>query len=287
MTFNNSGPIVASAAIGLRSFHYQDFITKKPKIEWVEVHSENFFSKNYDYYILETIRKDYQLSFHGVNLSLGSYQKPSLEHLKKLRELINVFQPIMFSEHLAWNVIDNIYLNDLLPIPYNEEALKIICRNIEITQDFLGRNIAIENPSTYLQLSDSNIKETDFLNQIVKNTNCKILLDINNVYVSSVNNNTDPYNYLNEINYQAVNEIHLAGHTIKYDNNNQKIILDTHNDLVSLPVWELYKYFLKNHHPIHTLIEWDQDPPQFDTLLSEAQKAQSYINKFNMKINVI
>ncbi|HSB95087.1 MAG TPA: DUF692 domain-containing protein, partial [Spongiibacteraceae bacterium] len=210
-------PASTDSGIGLRTPHYRSFFQQLPRLDFVEVHSENFFGSTeggiggQPRRILERICADYALSLHGVGLSLGSAEPLRQNHLKQLKLLVDCFAPRWVSDHLAWVGIDNIYVNDLLPLPYTEEALSIVADNIAATQDFLGRAISIENPSCYMTFAHSTISEWEFINALVQRTQCGILLDINNVYVSATNLQFDPQEYLLRIDAAAVQEIHLAG----------------------------------------------------------------------------
>lgn len=264
--------------IGLRSEHHSEVLKTKPNVSWWEIHTENFFADGGPQLLfLEEIRSNYPLSFHGVGLSLGSYDRPNKNHLSKIKNLVTRFQPFLISEHLSWSSVNKIFAHDLLPLPYNEESLKIFCRNIEITQEFLQSEILIENPSSYLTYKNSTISEEEFINQTASKTGCKLLLDINNIYVSSFNNNFDPYKYIENINPLYVKEMHLAGHSILKTPNSIKL-LDTHNDFVIEEVWTLYSFAIKNFGKTQTLLEWDQDLPSLDTLITESSKAQKILD---------
>ena len=268
-----------SVGIGLRSFHHQYVLENQPEVPWLEIHGENFFSKGGSaIYFIKKIRELYPLSIHCVGLSLGSSDEVNKKHLRSLKELIKITDPFLVSDHISWSNIDNVVLNDLLPIPYTKEALEAICKNIEITQNFLGREIMVENPSAYLNFKQTEFSEPEFINKISQKTGCKILLDINNIYVSSQNNRFNPKKYLDEINKDIVGEMHLAGHNVKKLQNGQ-ILVDTHNDYVCDEVWDLFKIAAKKFNNAPTLIEWDQDFPEFSELQKEAKKAEEIINK--------
>lgn len=277
MLNSNHKPTSTNAVgVGLRHPHHQYVLENKPAIAWLEVHSENFFSKGGPALnFIKKISQHYPLSLHGVGLSLGSITKISTKHLQHLKNLIAVTQPFLVSDHISWSNIDGQVLNDLLPIPYTKESLKILCDNISQTQDFLKREILVENPSTYLSFVNSQIPEDEFINQTAKITGCKILLDINNIYVSSKNNNFNAQKYLNNIDPKIVGEMHLAGHSVRKIGG-KKILVDTHNDFVCDPVWDLYKIAVQKFNA-PTLIEWDQDIPEFSVLMNEAKKAEKII----------
>ncbi len=270
--------IPCMAGVGLRATHYQEILKTLPKIGWFEVHSENYFGAGgQPLYFLEQIRNYYPISLHGVGLSLGSSDILNQLHLKKLKNLIQHIEPGLVSEHLCWGSIGGRSLNDLLPLPYTEEALSNIVSHIQQTQDFLGRRILIENVSSYLQFKHSNIPEWEFLKEVAVRSGCGILLDINNIYVNSINHGFDSMHYIDAIPLGAVEEIHLAG----FDSNGSCLI-DTHGTPVSKEVWALYEYALASFGGKPTLIEWDTDIPSFATLLREALKAQLRLEQFNV-----
>lgn len=263
--------------IGLRHPHYHEVIDSQPDIGWFEVHSENFFHLGgASLSALKTIRENYPISLHGVGLSLGSASGIDLTHLKKIKNLINQINPFLVSEHLSWSKIGNIFLPDLLPMPYTQDSLDIICQNIQQTQDYLQREILIENPSSYLEYQDCELREADFLIELCKKSGAKILLDINNIFVSAHNHQWDAKKYIDTIPAALVKELHLAGHSSKMISDNKMLKIDTHNNKVCKEVWELYVYGLNRFGQIPTLIEWDADIPELTVLLAEAKKAQSY-----------
>jgi uncharacterized protein (UPF0276 family) len=267
------------AGIGLRQPHFAEFLETSPDIDWVEVHSENFFAKGgASLQILEKLRNNYEISLHGVGLSIGSADKISVSHLKQLKELVDQFKPFMISEHLSWSSINGVFLNDLLPIPYNDEVLLLISAKIDQIQQYLGREILIENPSTYLKFKESYIEEAVFLNNLAKKTKCSILLDVNNVYVSSVNNNFNALNYIEQIESRYIKEIHLAGHSISERGN---VLIDTHDNFVCDDVWHLYELTIKKHGMKPTLLEWDADLPSLEELITEAKKSEIIFNNMN------
>jgi uncharacterized protein (UPF0276 family) len=266
-----------AVGIGLRHPHHKFVLENKPKVSFFEVHSENFFARGgASLNFIKEIRQNYPLSLHCVGLSLGSSSGLSKKHLSNLKNLIKQTQPFLVSDHISWSNTENEVLNDLLPIPYTKESLQILCQNIEETQDFLGRQILVENPSTYLAFKDSEIPEDQFINQVAKKTGCKILLDINNIFVSAHNNDFDAEKYLENIDEEIVGEMHLAGHSSQKIAGGE-ILVDTHNDVVCNEVWNLYKIATKKFKNVPTLIEWDSDIPEFEILVEEARKAQEII----------
>lgn len=262
--------------LNVKQRHYNSLLTKNYELGLIEVHAENLFSKsNMEF---QQISKNYNVSLHGVGLSLGSIDGVNENHLAKLRELNDLYQPKFISEHIAWSEVDNIFVNDLLPLPYNQESLAVIVDNIKYVQDYLGRQILIENPSSYLKFKSSNMHEFDFINQIISQSNCGLLFDINNMYVSCKNNNWSITEYIANINKDAIQEIHLAGHSQKKINN--KILrLDTHNCEVSEQVLAIYYEYFANLNNIYTVLEWDSNTPSFKQL-------HNYLKKIAINNNI-
>lgn len=268
-------PTPAAVGVGLRAPHYKDVLTTRPSLGWFEVHSENYFGAGGPpHRYLEQVRADYPVSLHGVGLSLGSTDSLNERHLFRLKQLVARYEPMLVSDHLSWSSIGGRYLNDLLPLPYTEEALAHVITRIRAAQDFLGCELLIENPSTYLQYSHSTIPEWEFLAEVARAADCGILLDVNNVYVSACNHGFDPHAYLRAMPPARVKEIHLAGHTRKRYADGE-ILIDTHNTPVAEPVWSLYREALVLLGSRPTLIEWDVDLPPFTVLLEEAARAQT------------
>ena len=225
---------------------------------------------------LDKLRGHFELSVHGVGLSLGSAEGIDRDHLFRLKAVCDRYQPTIVSEHLAWCIGEGVYLNDLLPIPHDEEALAILAHNIDLTQSTLGRQILIENLSTYVDFAQSTMNEAEFLAELVCRTGCGLLLDVNNVYVSATNHAFDPLAYLRAMPRSRVQEIHLAGHMRKRFDDGE-ILIDTHNTRVSAEVWSLYRETLSLIGPRPTLIEWDSDLPALDVLIEEAQTASNLL----------
>ncbi len=269
-----SAPIPASAGIGLRAPHYRALLETRPAIGWIEVHSENYFGDGGPpLYYLEQARAHYPLSLHGVGLSLGTGDALNMTHLRKLKALIQRFQPGLVSEHLCWSSIGGRYLNDLLPLPYTEEALRHVAGRIRQVQDFLGRQILIENISGYLQYKHSTIPEWEFIAAAAKAAGCGVLLDVNNIYVSAMNQGFNAEHYLRAIPVESVREIHLAGFAVnRYPDGD--VLIDHHGSPVSEPVWTLYRQALARFGRVPTLIEWDTDIPTLPVLLQQAHQAQ-------------
>jgi len=266
------GPV---AGIGLRSPHVTQVRRERPATGWLEVHSENYFvAGGTALAALEAIRADYPISLHGVGLSLGSADALDAGHLAKLKQLAARIEPALISEHLCWGHIDGRHLNDLLPLPFSDEALAVCCQRIGAAQSALGRPLLIENVSAYLRFDADAMPEWEFVATVAKRTGCMLLLDVNNIYVNSVNHGFDPRDYLAAIPGDAVAEIHLAG----FDDSGPCLI-DTHGARVAPPVWELYRTAIERFGPRPTLIEWDTDLPPLDVLLEEAAMAQEILER--------
>lgn len=276
---NDALPV--SAGIGLRGPHMQELLKTRPDAGWLEVHSENFFGdggapiKN----LLRT-REDYPISLHGVGLSIGSTDDLDSAHLLRLLRLIEAIEPALVSEHLSWGSVGGIHFNDLLPLPYTEEALNHFCRRVIQVQDYLGRKILIENPSSYLRYRHSTIPEWEFLTAVSERTGAGLLLDVNNVFVSARNLHFDSHEYLASVSGELVEEIHLAGHTVKKFPDGE-LRIDDHASPVSDEVWSLYVDTLELIGKKPTLIEWDADLPPLDRLLAEADIARQHLEAFH------
>jgi uncharacterized protein (UPF0276 family) len=272
-------PIPRAVGIGLRAPHYRDVLQRRPNIGWFEVHSENYFGDGGPpLYYLEQIRAEYPISLHGVGLSLGSTDPLNTAHLEKLRMLIKRFEPALVSEHLSWGSVGGRYLNDLIPVPYSEHVVVHMADRVAKAQDYLGRQILIENVSSYLEYDESSMPEWEFVAEVARRAGCGILLDVNNVYVNSVNHRFDARQYLDAIPTEAVQEFHLAGFTTKSFSDGQ-LLIDTHNQLVADEVWDLYRFAVRRFSIVPTLIEWDTDLPALDVLLHEMDKAAGILEE--------
>ena len=241
----------------------------RPPVSFLEVHSENFFGDGgQPLRYLTRFREDYPVSSHGVGLSLGSADPVNPVHLQKLKRLVDRIEPTLVSEHLCWVGVDGRYLNDLLPLPYTEESLAHVVDQVDRVQSYLGRRILVENVSSYLQFVESTIPEWEFVREVARRAGCGILLDVNNIHVNAVNHGFDAHTFIDAIEPGSVGEIHLAGFQ-----DTGELLIDTHGDLVSDPVWQLYRHALARLGPVPTLIEWDIDIPPLEVLLGEAAKA--------------
>jgi uncharacterized protein len=265
--------VPALAGVGLRPVHYQQILTERPAVAWFEVHSENYFGPGgQPLHYLERVRDAYPLSLHCVGLCLGSTDALDRAHLQRLDELARRIEPSLVSEHLSWGRAGRRFLNDLLPLPYTEEAFAVVCDHIDEVQERLRRQILIENISSYVRFRHSTIPESEFIAGLVQRTGCGILLDINNLYVNDANHGVEPLAYIDALPADSVREIHLAGH-----DRAGGLLIDTHGTRVAEPVWALYRHAVDHFGPIATLIEWDTDIPPFEVLLGEADKAATIL----------
>ncbi len=277
-SFRTQAPIPAQAGIGLRAPHVARVLRERPAIPWLEVHSENYFAAGgAAHHALEQIRADYPLSFHGVGLSLGSADRLDDAHLRRLRALVDRYQPSLVSEHISWGAIDGVHSNDLLPLPHTREAVELLVSRITQVEDALARPILIENISTYLRFRADQMPESAFVAEVVRRSGCGLLLDVNNVYVNSVNHGFDAHDYLSAVPAQCVREIHLAGFTRK-EGLSAPLLIDSHDHAVAEEVWTLYRSALRRFGPRPTLIEWDARIPALETLLAEAERAANYLH---------
>jgi uncharacterized protein (UPF0276 family) len=268
-----SGPIPTKAGIGLRFQHHQAVLDTRPNVAWMEVHTENYMGGGSAIRCLEAIRRDIPISLHGVGLSLGSAEGLDQAHLDRIRQVAERIEPDLMSEHIAWSVSGGTYLADLLPLPMTEEALAVVCRHVDQVQSILGRRILVENPSTYMQFRHSTIPEWEFMAAVAAHTNCGILCDVNNIYVSAKNHRWDPLAYLAALPPDAIGEIHLAGHSVRQLADGGTLRIDDHASRVIGEVWSLYETALRRFGPVPTLIEWDQNVPPLDVLVEEARHA--------------
>lgn len=271
--------IPCKTGIGLRPPHYQEiaFGPVNSALSWVEIHPENFFSHSgMGAKILEKIAENYPLSMHGVGLSLGSATGIDPTHLAQLKILVDHYQPGLVSEHISWSKINDIVLNDLLPLPYTHETLTLLVTHIDQVQNTLKRQILIENPSTYLNFTHHEMPEYELLKQVALQSGCGILLDINNIYVTQQNHGLSAHDYLQHMPKKLVHEYHLAGHAVM-DIDGQSILIDHHGDKVCDEVWQLYQQALNIIGPKPTLIEWDTNIPALEILLAESNKANQFL----------
>ncbi|QKY07613.1 MNIO family bufferin maturase [Janthinobacterium lividum] len=265
--------IQALAGVGLRAVHYRDFLARRPKVGWLEVHTENYLQPSgWDHHVLQTLRQDYPISLHGVGLGLGSARGFSEVHLQCVRAVAERIEPALVSEHLCWGAVAQRQLNDLLPLALNGTALDLLCARVGRVQDVLKRPILLENVSTYLRFADDAMSEAQFLAELVRRSGCGLLLDINNLYVNQCNHGEDALTAMQSIAPGSVGELHLGGHLLT-----PHAVVDHHGAAVADPVWDLYAAALLRFGAVPTLVEWDTDLPPLDILLGEADKAQAML----------
>jgi uncharacterized protein (UPF0276 family) len=274
------------AGLGLKPEHCDTILAEAPDVGFFEVHAENYMGDGGPpHRMLAAIAECYPLSLHGVGLSIGAARPLDPAHLARLRRLIDRYRPQSFSEHLAWSTHDEGFLNDLLPLPYTEETLVRVAAHVDQTQQALGRRMLLENPSTYVLFAESTIDEIDFLTAVVEATGCGLLLDVNNVMVSAVNHRLDPYAYIDRFPVELVGEIHLAGYDETVDDAGDRLLIDAHGSTVRDDVTALYRHTLRRTGPVPTLIEWDNDVPDFATLLAEARRAETLMADEDVRRN--
>lgn len=268
------------AGTGFKPEHFADIMSGDQPIGFVEIHAENYMGAGGPPHAqLRALRERFALSAHGVALSIGSAGPLDREHLTRLKTLCERYQPDSFSEHLAWSSHGGVFLNDLLPLPYTQETLDRVVGHIDETQGFLGRQMLLENPSTYVRFSDSDIAETEFIAEIARRTGCGLLLDVNNVFVSAKNHGIDPRGYLDAFPLARVKEIHLGGHDEQTDDAGAPLLIDAHGSPVADPVWTLYESVIARTGPLPTLIEWDNDVPAWPVLAAEAKRARAVLER--------
>lgn len=263
----------AAPGVGYKPQHFADILADPGPVRWIEVHAENYMGDGgRPLAQLARLQEDFALSVHGVGLSIGSETALDRDHLARLRRLIQRFHPASFSEHLAWSTHDTAFLNDLLPLPYTNATLARVAAHIDAVQKALGRQMLLENPSSYLAFAESTWSEPDFLAELVRRTGCGLLLDVNNVFISATNLGYTPHSYIDAFPVHAVGEIHVGGHDEDADSDGRALIIDSHAKPVSPPVWALLAYTLEKAGPTPVLVEWDADVPDWPTLRNEAAR---------------
>jgi uncharacterized protein (UPF0276 family) len=267
-----------TAGVGLRAPHYQEVLETLPRLGWVEVHSENFFGGGAALRTLLRVREHYPVSLHGVGMGLASPSPLNQAHLSELDRLCQAVQPAAVSEHLSWNMAAGLVSNDLLPFPYTQEALTHVARRVEQVQEKLSRQLLVENLSSYLSFTHSEMSEGEFLSELSRRTGCGILFDVENLYVNTRNLGVDAGSFIRSLPAAAVQEYHLAGYSVR-----DGCLVDTHDHPVCPEVWALYEFALQHIGPRPTLIEWDSDIPALPVLMGEAQKAQQRLEQCNAR----
>ncbi|KTC84843.1 DUF692 domain-containing protein [Legionella brunensis] len=256
--------------LGLRPEHYEEILQHTHPIDWLEIISENYLIPGgKPLYYLDKIRENYPIVMHGVSLSIGSTDTIDWDYLKQLKDLATRIEPKWISDHLCWTGIQGLNMHDLLPVPYTLEAIEHIVSRIDAIQDYLGRQILIENVSSYLSYKESEMSEWEFLSEIANRADCYLLFDVNNIYVSSVNHNFNALDYLNGVPGYRIAQIHLAGHS-----NCGDYIIDTHDAPIAQPVWDLYAETIKRFGPVSTMVERDDNIPPLRELLLELNEAR-------------
>jgi uncharacterized protein len=268
----------ACAGVGFKPVHFRDILAGAAPVGFFEVHAENYMGAGGPPHAqLRALRERYALSVHGVGLSIGSTQPLDRDHLIRLKTLCERYQPESFSEHLAWSSHDGVYLNDLLPLPYTKQTLLRVAEHIDEVQNMLGRTMLLENPSSYVHLADSTMSEVEFLAELARRTACGLLLDVNNVFVSASNLGTSTACYLDAFPLDEVREIHLGGHHEDNDGAAAPLLIDAHDSAVSPPVWSLYASVIDRAGPLPTLIEWDNEIPDWPALRAQAIAAEKIL----------
>ena len=267
------------AGVSLKAVHYRTILESRPDVGFFEVHAENYMGAGGPpHRYLTGIRERYPLSLHGVGLSIGADQALDREHLQRLRRLLRRYEPLLFSEHLAWSTHGSVFLNDLLALPYTAETLARVSEHVDEVQTVLGQQMLLENPSTYVAFEESTYPEVDFIAEIARRTGCALLLDVNNVFVACTNQQWDPVRYISEFPLAQVREIHLAGHASEFDQTGRPLLIDSHDRAVADPVWALYALAIDKLGPMATLIEWDAQVPAWPQLQAEADRAQAVLS---------
>ncbi|MBT8456696.1 MAG: DUF692 domain-containing protein [Rhodobacteraceae bacterium] len=268
----------AGVGVGYKPQHFEAILNDPGAVCWLEIHAENYMGDGgRPLAQLRHLAERFAISVHGVGLSIGGEGRLDPEHLARLRHLVSWLNPASFSEHLAWSTHDSGFLNDLLPLPYTEATLTRVADHIDEVQETVGRRMLLENPSNYLAFDSSTMAEVDFLRDLTRRTSCGLLLDVNNVFVSATNQKTDPISYLDAFPIDAVGEIHLGGHDEDEDDHGDVLLIDSHGKPVVDPVWALYAHTIARGGPRPTLIEWDNDVPDWPELAAEAARAQTVL----------
>jgi uncharacterized protein (UPF0276 family) len=266
--------------VGYKAQHFADIFTDPTPVGWFEIHAENYMGDGgRPLAQLNALANRFPISVHGVGLSIGGEGRLDREHLARLKRLVGWLEPASFSEHLAWSSHGGAYFNDLLPLPYTEATLARVCDHIDEVQEALGRQMLLENPSSYLAFTESTMRETEFLRAVSDRTGCGLLLDINNVFVSATNLHTDPRAYIDAFPLDRLQEMHLGGHEADQDEDGTLLLIDSHGAPMADPVWALLDYALARSGPRPLLIEWDNDVPEWPALADEARKAAAALER--------
>lgn len=271
-------PAARTAGAGLRLPHLAEVAATTPSVAWFEVHPENFLANPHARELLMKIAERYPISVHTVGVSIGSVDGLDRAHLARVRELIDDLDPVLVSGHLAWSTHQGAYLNDLLPLPYDDETLQVVSSHLHQVQETLRRPYLVENPSSYVGFGTSTMTEVEFLGELARRTGCGLLCDVSNVFLSGHNMGYDPYRYIDAFPAGAVRELHLGGFAAEDDAatpDGTQVLIDTHGTVIAAPVWPLYAHALRRFGATPTLIEWDNDIPELDTLFAEVERANT------------
>ncbi|MFT3672152.1 MAG: DUF692 domain-containing protein [Aestuariivirga sp.] len=273
-------PTPRRSGAGFKPEHLADILADTRKVGFFEVHAENYMGDGGPpHAMLDRLRNDYPIFLHGVAMSIGGEAPLDKEHLRRFRRLVDRYEPHVVSEHLAWSTHDTAYYNDLLPVPYTKAVLGRVVDHIDEAQNALGRPLLLENPSTYVAFTGSEMSETDFIREIARRSGCGLLLDVNNVLVSATNHSFSPQQYLADFPLHLVREIHLAGHATEEDDDGNPLLIDSHDRPVTADVWALYERVIAELGPVPTLIEWDNDVPAWSVLKAEADAADAILSR--------
>ncbi len=276
--FDTPRSLPARPGVGYKPQHYADLLADPDPVAWLEIHAENYMGDGgRPLAQLRALSERFPISVHGVGLSIGGEAPLDRDHLARLKHLLGWLDPASFSEHLAWSTHDGAFLNDLLPLPYTDATLNRVCRHMDEVQETLGRQMLLENPSSYLAFADSTWEEPAFLREIARRTGCGLLLDVNNVFVSASNLGYAPQDYIDRFPLEAVGEIHVAGHDTDTDDHGAVLLIDSHGAPVADPVWALLDLTLQRSGPRPVLVEWDTDVPDWPVLAAEAARVDQAI----------
>jgi uncharacterized protein (UPF0276 family) len=268
--------MLTRAGVGLRLPHLEEVVASRPPAGWLEIHPENFVANAHATELLLDLARDYSISVHTVGVSVGSAHGIDRAHLLRVRRLVDLINPVLVSGHVAWSTHPGEYLNDLLPLPYDEETLGVLVRHVDEVQDALGRPFLVENPSSYVGFARSTMNEAQFLTELARRTGCRLLCDVSNVHLSSHNMGYDARAYLDGLPADTIAELHLGGFAIEDDSSlGSTVIVDTHGSAIDDAALELYGYAISRFGWKPTLIEWDNDIPSFDALLQQAERADA------------
>jgi uncharacterized protein len=278
---------LSGAGIGLRLPHIAEVVATRPSVGWLEIHPENFLANPHAEELLIELSGQYPISVHTVGVSIGTANGIDRAHMKRVRALIDKVNPVLVSGHLAWSTHAGEYLNDLLPLPYNEETLQLVVDHVCEVQDGLGRSYLVENPSSYIGFKMSSMTEPEFLSELVHRSGCELLCDVSNVYLSAHNMHYNAHQYIDELPASAIGELHLGGFSAEQDeaDPSSDLLVDAHATPVAEPAWDLYAYAVRRYGPKPTLIEWDNDIPPLSELLNQAIRADEIVESIFTEVS--